>query len=662
MAYRLVTQADGRLLCRVGVALFAGAVVACSGQPSNNGCVAVAGGSSQDCATGGASATGGSASLGGSKPTGGTASPGGSAATGGKPGTGGSVAAAITGGTLGTGGSSAIGGSSATAGKSSTGGSAATGGSSVVGGGTTGNCGAPLPGQDGSNPLNPSYFLVDESCLATPTAAAGFIDLEPVTYTYYGPSSGRVTATTTPARIFYSVIPAIKNPKDSPVFVLFNGGPAGSTTGVLFSFGTGPMTLHVDSTTQDSIPKANPYSWAALGNLLYIDSREAGFSYDTTPDPTNASQRSAGYSEGNFNFFGDAADFARVILRVLKSQPALQNNPVVIVGESYGGMRTSTMLPMILDPVSIGQSTQAYFVDTALSQELQSHFATVFKNEGNAPLTRARIARQFGWQVFIEPAFDFSDQYNIQNSTVCDPSYLSTQRLAALGVSCPPDTAGKAKAGMYTNAWIDDTSTAALLTPSSFQQLLSGVNPATIPGLSSTTRPGAYRLVNDDSTTYPYDFSSWTATQGTLPSYDRYYITQNMVAYPFFQITSPLTQLIGWYFLQNLLDVHTFITRAALDFVIIPEVIPKSFMAIDATNPVVSSVVIDDTQPSGVARPGAMVFTYRDVAAFGVAAGTQRTVRFPPYLTSAHTVSVYQPAELFADVSAFLAQTLPPTP
>ena len=246
--------------------------------------------------------------------------------------------------------------------------------------------------------LSSTYFLVDESCLAVPTTAAGFIDLEAVTYTYTDLTGARVSGTTTPGKIFYSFIPAISNPKDSPVFVIFNGGPAGSTTGVLFSYGTGPMTLHVDTSTQDSSPKANPNNWAKLGNLLYIDSRQAGFSYGTAVDPTNQSQRSAGYTQDNFNFFGDAADFARVILRVLKSQPALENNPVVIVGESYGGMRTSVMLPMLLDPVSIGQSSQPDFVDTALSQEIQAHFATIFNNEGNVPLTRARTARQFGWQ------------------------------------------------------------------------------------------------------------------------------------------------------------------------------------------------------------------------------------------------------------------------
>jgi len=644
------------------------------GGSSTTGGQSSTGGRSQG--TGGFASTGGQSSSGGNSATGGTQGNGGSSATGGNTSTGGGVA---TGGSRPTGGTTSIGGtgtggtsviSSSTGGSNGTGGTRATGGTAGVlatggaggAGGATGTCGAPLAGQDPSNPLNPTYYLVDESCMPTPTTAAGFIDVEPVTYTYTSPSLGRVTATSTPTRIFYSFIPAINNPKDSPVFVIFNGGPAGSTTGVLFSFGTGPMTLHVDPSTQDSSPKSNPYNWARLANLLYIDSRQAGFSYGTAADPTNQSQRSAGYSQDNFNFFGDAADFARVILRVLKSQPALQNNPVVIVGESYGGMRTSVMLPMLLDPVSIGQSTQPYFVDPALSQEIQNHFATVFKNEGNVPLSRARIVRQFGWQILIQPGLDFSDQYAIQNSTACDPSYLSTQRLQAMGIPCPPTTAGQAQAGILTNARIDGTSTPALMTPASFQKLLGGIDPTTISGLNSSTRSGAYRLITDDSSTYPYAPSSWTTTQGILPTYDRYYIEQNNVAYPYFQITSSLTQLIGWYFLQNLLDVHTFITRAALDFVIIPEVIPKSFMAIDATNPVVSSVTIDDAQPAGVDRPGEMIFTYRDVPAFGVAAGTTRTVRFPTYINSAHPVTVYQPAEFFADMSAFLAETLPATP
>jgi len=57
-----------------------------------------------------------------------------------------------------------------------------------------------------------------------------------------------------------------------------------------------------------------------------------------------------------------------------------------------------------------------------------------------------------------------------------------------------------------------------------------------------------------------------------------------------------------------------------------------------------------------------MVFTYDDVPAFGVTAGTFRTVRFPTYLTASHSVTIYQPAEFYSDVSDFLSSVLPPLP
>jgi pimeloyl-ACP methyl ester carboxylesterase len=373
-------------------------------------------------------------------------------------------------------------------------------------------------------------------------------------------------------------------------------------------------------------------------------------------------QRYAGYTQDNFNFFADASDVLRVMLRVLKAQPALQNNPVVLVGASYGALRASLMLQMALDPVAISDAQNPNFVDTALSHELQTHFATVFQNEGDVPLSRARVARQFGWQVLNEPAINYADQYAIQNANPCDPSYVFTQRLAAMGLSCPLSSWSDATAaGIYSNNASMNAAISALMTPTSFAKMLGGVDPTMIPGLSSSTRPGAYRLLFDDSD-YPYAPASWTNTQGTIPNYDRYYIDENNRAYGAFEITSPLTRVAGLSFLQNLLDVHTFITRAALDFVIIPEVVPQSLMALNAILPVLSNVSIVDGTPTGTERPGQMVFTYGEVPAFGVRAGTQRTVRFPTYLTASHSVTLYQPAEFYADVSEFLAGVMPATP
>ena len=576
--------------------------------------------------------------------------------------TGGATATSTGGATASNGGAATTGGKAGTGGSAPGGGPAASGGSTTTGGGgntggTSTRCGAPLAGSNGSDPTNPTYFLVDESCYATPVAAAGFIDLEPVNHTYTNRTLTKVVATSAPSRLFYSFIPALDDPKNSPVFVFFNGGPGASTTGILFAYGTGPQTIHVDATTQNSTPQANPDNWAQMGNLLYIDSRQAGFSYGVTGDPTQDTQRAAGYTEDSFNFFIDAADVVRVVLRVLGSQPALQNNPVVLVGESYGGIRSTLMLNLLLDPSAVA-STQGYFTDIALSQEMQAHFAKIFENEGDVPLTRARIARQFGWQVLIEPAIDFLRQYTMQNATRCDPTYSVTKKLQEVQVACPPDQNGQLAAGILPSTRIDGTATQALLDLASFQQLLGGVNPGVIPGLSSSTRAGAYRLVTD-STDYPKSPVSWDQTQGALAGYDRYYIDVNNIVYYMSYDYEQITDLVGWYFLQNVLDVETFITRAALDLVVVPEVLPLSLLALDASHSVIDDIFIDDTQPAGAVRPGQLVFTYSDADVATGKPSTIRRVRFPSYWNSAHSVTVYQPTDLLEDVRDTLKATLP---
>jgi hypothetical protein len=74
----------------------------------------------------------------------------------------------------------------------------------------------------------------------------------------------------------------------------------------------------------------NASSFTKLGNLLYIDARQTGFSYDDAP----------GYP-CTFDMQEDSIDFTRVILRVLDTHPQLTASRVVLVGESYGGARAA---------------------------------------------------------------------------------------------------------------------------------------------------------------------------------------------------------------------------------------------------------------------------------------------------------------------------------
>ena len=138
---------------------------------------------------------------------------------------------------------------------------------------------------------------------------SGFIDLEENTYTLSNKSSksGR-------AKIWYDFQPANKDPESKPLFVLYNGGP-GSSSSLIFLYNTSRKTA--DQAFAGEGVADNKWNWNQLGNLLYIDARQTGFSYGIVDNPSNSSARSNYFSTANFNVFVDAADFIRVILRFL---------------------------------------------------------------------------------------------------------------------------------------------------------------------------------------------------------------------------------------------------------------------------------------------------------------------------------------------------------
>ena len=85
-----------------------------------------------------------------------------------------------------------------------------------------------------------------------------------------------------------------------------------------------------------------------MGNLLWIDARATGFSYSLMDDPSDAGARNAEFDTHNFNTYirwrrlhtSDPALFGR--------PPDLQDNEVVIVGESYGGTRATILMNLLL--------------------------------------------------------------------------------------------------------------------------------------------------------------------------------------------------------------------------------------------------------------------------------------------------------------------------
>jgi hypothetical protein len=186
------------------------------------------------------------------------------------------------------------------------------------------------------------------------------------------------------SRIFYSFHPADDCQASRPLAVLFNGGP-GVSTAPLMTLNTGPFAL---ASYRGGEVAPNPHSWTRFANLLYVDARLTGFSYDLAP------------FAGTYTWHADTALFVRVLLRFLAEHLELRANRVALVGESYGGTRATRMLDVLLH---YGERAGA-----ELESEIQAHYDAVFDAAGQH-VPPDVIAQQFGHQVLIQP-FVLPDQ------------------------------------------------------------------------------------------------------------------------------------------------------------------------------------------------------------------------------------------------------------
>ena len=479
--------------------------------------------------------------------------------------------------------------------------------------------------------------VLDERGLPEPIDEVGFIELEP--RDYFAPSAAEEPARSTRTRMFYRFVAADAGAREKPVFVFFNGGP-GASSMQLYTFGTAPLSLDADQL--EALPSANPHSFSSLGNLLYIDSRQAGFSYGVADDPADSSERTTAFDLASFDAAPEAADFVRVVLRVLQRQPALQNNRVVLVGQSYGGPRASLMLNLLLYP-----STPLLRDDT-LSAELAAHYRRVFgRVDGLEP---ALLARQFGWQVLIQPFFADDESYGHASRALKErmaQQHGITQ--AMLGTDyCRGDWRQLAD-------WCEAVSTAmarTLLDPAQFEAWM-GVNPASVTGLPAKDRAGAFRFATVPASP-GLDPEVWREQLGELPEWDRYFVPLAEVPPPpsVFFSGGDFRQIV---FLLAARYAHTLITNAAFDGVVRSEALVPSLQSLMTQLPWLENVeyVEGDLQhPSE-----RFAIRYGADELFGEAA--ERIVDLPGYSNSGHAVTLTESEKFLTDVSRFLEKTSP---
>jgi cathepsin A (carboxypeptidase C) len=110
----------------------------------------------------------------------------------------------------------------------------------------------------------------------------------------------------------------MKDPKDIPIILWLTGGPGCSSTLALL-FENGPCKVNPDGQSTS----LNPYSWTESAHVLWLDQPAGvGFSYG---------------KENDYNEEMISEDAYFFLQKFYASHPEYSENPLTVIGESYGG-------------------------------------------------------------------------------------------------------------------------------------------------------------------------------------------------------------------------------------------------------------------------------------------------------------------------------------
>ncbi len=450
----------------------------------------------------------------------------------------------------------------------------------------------------------------------------------------------------------------------------------------------------------------NPNNWTQFANLLYIDAPATGFSYPLGyHDSTGTLQQP---SIGN-DVSRDAGIFLQILARFLMRHPALLDNQVILVPESYSGARATLMLYYLYGYLSLNTAGSSYY-DPQLYQDLTSYLSLACP--GQAPYLDLCIPSRFNHQIMIEPTVagnrqnDFmhnDQQYHglpkcatnaptlpCQLAPPCDPNHPSNCAYACGMLTCDGYNADKPV------NWAEDQEDAAAVRLNNVANLTValGVDPTTILWMHSTYRQLAYgRLGSEcgdstepDSQQFALSTSSMKSTFNSLTPLapdDCYFVSWNPTVAAGYPGASKWDDLdptksdgyalgatVAYAFLANLYNnVATFITVAEEDQVVwspsIPEALNNLASPMDPNHPtlpnpyavqsienLVSSVTYNQTasnNPNGpLSNPGLMQVNY-------TSNGITAKVTMPTGYLSGHTVPMRAPDKLLSDVMQWYA-------
>ena len=371
---------------------------------------------------------------------------------------------------------------------------------------------------------------------------AGFLDVPSRDVTL----KGQPVHIAADARLFYNFRAADEHPETRPVIFLFNGFAAE----IVRAFGTGPTTV-----AEGGAVVPNPASLARFANLVYLEPRQAGYSYDVArgraPAPSDC-------ASAIFNEYVDAADVLFAALAFLDAHPALRG-PVYWLGESYAGVRVTWILAYLR-----GRWDLASYSDPALAARIAGVH---------------RASSLHAGQILLE-AWLAGGAHAAAIDRACSDAFELAAVSASVGAPCAGSSACDCAAShdrsaynfAFTNAQQTARETEASLAhvlPDRAAALL-GVPLTAIAGLGAAERATGFKCSTPDASVPAQD--ALVGALGALPPGQSYYVPYSPLLPG--KETAPTTldwrtaSFEGVAFVDNLHEVPAFSTDGRLDLVV----------------------------------------------------------------------------------------------